>query len=255
MRRVVITGMGMVTSLGIGVDRNWAGLLAGKSGIRAIENFDVSDLPAKIAGQVPEGLTEDGLFFSDDWVSPKDRRRMDDFIVYGLCAAKQAIEDSGWVVETEEQAWRTGVLIGSGIGGLPEIAGGAIKVNEGKARRLSPFFIPASLINLISGHVSIRWGFKGPNHAVVTACSTGSHAIGDAARLIMWEDADVMVAGGAEAAVCDIGVAGFCAARALSTDFNDTPEKASRPWDKDRDGFVMGDGAGVVVLEELEHAK
>ncbi|MBT5297944.1 MAG: beta-ketoacyl-ACP synthase II [Rhodospirillaceae bacterium] len=255
MRRVVITGMGMVTSLGIGVDRNWAGLLAGKSGIRAIENFDVSDLPAKIAGQVPEGPTEDGLFFSDDWVPPKDRRRMDDFIVYGLCAAKQAIEDSGWVVETEEQAWRTGVLIGSGIGGLPEIAGGAIKVNEGKARRLSPFFIPASLINLISGHVSIRWGFKGPNHAVVTACSTGSHAIGDAARLIMWEDADVMVAGGAEAAVCDIGVAGFCAARALSTDFNDTPEKASRPWDKDRDGFVMGDGAGVVVLEELEHAK
>ncbi|MBT5513645.1 MAG: beta-ketoacyl-ACP synthase II [Rhodospirillaceae bacterium] len=255
MRRVVITGMGMVTSLGIGVDRNWDGLLAGKSGIRAIENFDVSDLPAKIAGQVPEGPTEDGLFFSDDWVSPKDRRRMDDFIVYGLCAAKQAIEDSGWVVETEEQAWRTGVLIGSGIGGLPEIAGGAIKVNEGKARRLSPFFIPASLINLISGHVSIRWGFKGPNHAVVTACSTGSHAIGDAARLIMWEDADVMVAGGAEAAVCDIGVAGFCAARALSTDFNDTPEKASRPWDKDRDGFVMGDGAGVVVLEELEHAK
>ena len=255
MRRVVITGMGMVTSLGIGVDRNWAGLLAGKSGIRAIENFDVSDLLAKIAGQVPEGPTADGLFFSDDWVSPKDRRRMDDFIVYGLCAAKQAIEDSGWVVETEEQAWRTGVLIGSGIGGLPEIAGGAIKVNEGKARRLSPFFIPASLINLISGHVSIRWGFKGPNHAVVTACSTGSHAIGDAARLIMWEDADVMVAGGAEAAVCDIGVAGFCAARALSTDFNDTPEKASRPWDKDRDGFVMGDGAGVVVLEELEHAK
>ncbi|MBT3659882.1 MAG: beta-ketoacyl-ACP synthase II [Rhodospirillaceae bacterium] len=255
MRRVVITGMGMVTSLGIGVDRNWDGLLAGKSGIRAIENFDVSDLPAKIAGQVPEGLTEDGLFFSDDWVPPKDRRRMDDFIVYGLCAAKQAIEDSGWVVKTEEQAWRTGVLIGSGIGGLPEIAGGAIKVNEGKARRLSPFFIPASLINLISGHVSIRWGFKGPNHAVVTACSTGSHAIGDAARLIMWEDADVMVAGGAEAAVCDIGVAGFCAARALSTDFNDTPEKASRPWDKDRDGFVMGDGAGVVVLEELEHAK
>ena len=255
MRRVVITGTGMVTSLGIGVDRNWDGLLAGKSGIRAIENFDVSDLPAKIAGQVPEGPTEDGLFFSDDWVPPKDRRRMDDFIVYGLCAAKQAIEDSGWVVETEEQAWRTGVLIGSGIGGLPEIAGGAIKVNEGKARRLSPFFIPASLINLISGHVSIRWGFKGPNHAVVTACSTGSHAIGDAARLIMWEDADVMVAGGAEAAVCDIGVAGFCAARALSTDFNDTPEKASRPWDKDRDGFVMGDGAGVVVLEELEHAK
>ena len=245
----------MVTSLGVGVERNWDGLMAGKSGITQIDKFDVDDLPAKIAGQVPEGDTADGLFHADDWVSSKDRRRMDDFIVYGLCAAAQAIEDSGWVAETDEQAWRTGVLIGSGIGGLPEIAGGAITVNEGRARRLSPFFIPASLINLISGHVSIRWGFKGPNHAVVTACSTGAHAIGDAARLIMWEDADVMVAGGAEAAVCKLGVAGFCAARALSTNFNDTPELASRPWDRDRDGFVMGDGAGVVVLEELEHAK
>ncbi|MDD9876275.1 MAG: beta-ketoacyl-ACP synthase II [Magnetovibrio sp.] len=255
MRRVVVTGLGMVTSLGVGVERNWDGLMAGKSGITQIDKFDVDDLPAKIAGQVPEGDTADGLFHADDWVSSKDRRRMDDFIVYGLCAAAQAIEDSGWVAETDEQAWRTGVLIGSGIGGLPEIAGGAITVNEGRARRLSPFFIPASLINLISGHVSIRWGFKGPNHAVVTACSTGAHAIGDAARLIMWEDADVMVAGGAEAAVCKLGVAGFCAARALSTNFNDTPELASRPWDRDRDGFVMGDGAGVVVLEELEHAK
>ncbi|MEK9723512.1 MAG: beta-ketoacyl-ACP synthase II [Rhodospirillaceae bacterium] len=255
MRRVVVTGMGMVTSLGVGTQRNWDGLLAAKSGIKAIQSFDVGDMPAKIAGQVPEGATAEGLFNADDWVSPKDRRRMDDFIVYGLCAAQQAIEDSGWTIDSDEDAWKTGVLIGSGIGGLPEIADGAVTVHEGRARRLSPFFIPASLINLISGHVSIRWGFKGPNHAVVTACSTGAHAIGDAARIIMWEDADVMVAGGAEAAVCPIGVAGFCAARALSTGFNDTPEKASRPWDQDRDGFVMGDGAGVVVLEELEHAK
>ncbi len=245
----------MVSSLGVGVKRNWEGLLAAKSGITSIENFDVSEMPAKIAGQVPEGDTADGLFNVDDWVPTKDRRRMDDFIIYGLCAAAQAIEDSGWTINSDEDAWRTGVLIGSGIGGLPEIADGAVKVHEGRARRLSPFFIPASLINLISGHVSIRWGFKGPNHAVVTACSTGAHAIGDAARLIMWEDADVMVAGGAEAAVCPIGLAGFCAARALSTGFNDSPEMASRPWDQGRDGFVMGDGAGVVVLEELEHAK
>ncbi len=255
MRRVVVTGMGMVSSLGVGVEKNWDGIIASRSGIRKIESFDVSDLPAKIGGQVPEGPTEDGLFHADDWVSPKDRRRMDDFIVYGLTAAEQAVKDSGWVCDTEEEAWRTGVLIGSGIGGLSEIAGGAITVEEGRARRLSPFFIPASLINLVSGHVSIRNGFKGPNHAVVTACSTGAHAIGDAARIIMWDDADVMVAGGAEAAICSLGVAGFCAARALSTGFNDTPEQASRPWDKDRDGFVMGDGAGVVVLEEYEHAK
>jgi len=255
MRRVVVTGMGMVSSLGVGIKTNWDGLMASKSGIRKIENFDVTDLPAKIGGQVPEGPTEEGKFTADDWVSPKDRRRMDDFIVYGLAAAEQAVQDSGWVAEEDEEAWRTGVLIGSGIGGLSEISGGAITVNEGRARRLSPFFIPASLINLVSGHVSIRNGFKGPNHAVVTACSTGAHAIGDAARIIMWDDADVMVAGGAEAAICPLGVAGFCAARALSTGFNDTPEQASRPWDKDRDGFVMGDGAGVVVLEELEHAK
>ncbi|MBT6096470.1 MAG: beta-ketoacyl-ACP synthase II [Rhodospirillaceae bacterium] len=255
MRRVVVTGMGMVSSLGVGVKNNWDGILASRSGIRKIESFDVSDLPAKIGGQVPIGPTEDGLFHADDWVTPKDRRRMDDFIVYGLTAAEQAVKDSGWVCDTDEDAWRTGVLIGSGIGGLSEIAGGAITVEEGRARRLSPFFIPASLINLVSGHVSIRNGFKGPNHAVVTACSTGAHAIGDAARIIMWDDADVMVAGGAEAAICTLGVAGFCAARALSTNFNDTPEQASRPWDKDRDGFVMGDGAGVVVLEEYEHAK
>lgn len=255
MRRVVVTGLGTVTSLGSGVARNWERLLEGRSGIRPIQSFDVSDLPAKIAGQVPKGATADGLFNADDWVSPKDQRRMDEFIVYGLAAAVQAVEDSGWKPEDEESRCRTGVLIGSGIGGLPEIASGALAVEAGNARRLSPFFIPASLINLVSGHVSIRYGFKGPNHAVVTACSTGAHAIGDAARLIMWDDADVMVAGGAEAAVCRLGVAGFCAARALSTGFNDRPEQASRPWDKDRDGFVMGDGAGVVVLEELEHAK
>ncbi len=255
MRRVVITGIGMVTSLGLGAEHNWRRILAGKSGIRGIESFDVSDLPAKIAGQVPVGDTADGLFHAEDWVSSKDLRRMDPFIIYGLTAARQAVIDSGWVADTDEKAWRTGVLIGSGIGGLSEISDGSVTVEAGRARRLSPFFIPASLINLISGHVSIQNGFKGPNHAVVTACSTGAHAIGDAARLIMWDDADVMVAGGAEAAICKLGVAGFCAARALSTHFNETPEKASRPWDKDRDGFVMGDGAGIVVLEELEHAK
>jgi len=252
MRRVVITGMGVVSSLGVGLKHNWDRLLAGDSGIRTIESFDVSDLPAKIAGQVPEG---DGQFNADDWVTPKDQRRMDAFIIYGLCAAIQAVEDSGWMPEAEEDLDRTGVSIGSGIGGLPEISRGTLVVESGKARRLSPFFIPASLINLVSGHVSIKYGFRGPNHSVVTACSTGSHSIGDAARMIMWDDADVMVAGGAESAICRLGVAGFCSARALSTGFNDTPEKASRPWDQDRDGFVMGDGAGVVVLEELEHAK
>jgi len=255
MRRVVVTGMGIVSSLGVGLDKNWDDLMAGKSGVTAVDNFDVSDLPAKIAGQVPKGNMADGLFNADDWVPTKDQRRMDDFIIYGLCAAQQAIEDSGWTIDSDEDAWRTGVLIGSGIGGLPEIADGSVKVHEGRTRRLSPFFIPASLINLISGHVSIRYGLKGPNHAVVTACSTGAHAIGDAARIIMWEDADVMVAGGAEAAICPIGMAGFCSARALSTGYNDRPTEASRPWDQDRDGFVMGDGAGVVVLEELEHAK
>jgi 3-oxoacyl-[acyl-carrier-protein] synthase II len=255
MRRVVITGLGMVSSLGVGAKTNWDGILASRSGIRALEGFDVTDLPAKIGGQVPVGPTAEGKFTADDWVPTKDQRRMDSFIIYGLAAAAQAVEDSGWQADTDEKAWRSGVLIGSGIGGLPEISSGAVTVHEGRARRLSPFFIPASLINLVSGHVSIRYGFKGPNHAVVTACSTGAHAIGDAARIIMWDDADVMVAGGAEAAICPLGVAGFCAARALSTGFNETPDKASRPWDKDRDGFVMGDGAGVVVLEELEHAK
>ena len=255
MRRVVVTGLGLVTSLGCGVEVNWENLLAGKSGIGAIQSFDISDLPAKIAGQVPVGETAEGLFNADDWMTPKDQRRMDDFIVYGLTAAIQAVADSGWTAETEEDQVRTGVMIGSGIGGLNEIAKNAVLVESGNIRRVSPFFIPASLINLVSGHVSIKFGFKGPNHSVVTACSTGAHAIGDAARLIMLDDANVMIAGGAEAAVCRLGMAGFCAARALSTSFNDTPQMASRPWDKDRDGFVMGDGAGALVLEELEHAK
>ena len=255
MRRVVVTGLGLVTSLGCGVEVNWKNLLAGKSGIGAIQSFDISDLPAKIAGQVPVGETAEGLFNADDWMTPKDQRRMDDFIVYGLTAAIQAVADSGWTAETEEDQVRTGVMIGSGIGGLNEIAKNAVLVESGNIRRVSPFFIPASLINLVSGHVSIKFGFKGPNHSVVTACSTGAHAIGDAARLIMLDDANVMIAGGAEAAVCRLGMAGFCAARALSTGFNDTPQMASRPWDKDRDGFVMGDGAGALVLEELKHAK
>ena len=255
MRRVVVTGLGLVTPLGCGVKTNWDRLLAGRSGIRAIQSFDVSDLPSKIAGLVPRGSTAEGLFNADDWVSPKDQRRMDSFIIYGITAAVQAVQDAGWTPTDEESRERTGVLIGSGIGGLPEISSGSLLVENRQVRKLSPFFIPASLINLVSGQVSIRYGFKGPNHAVVTACSSGAHAIGDAARLIMWEDADVMVAGGAEAAVCRIGIAGFSQARALSTKFNDTPEKASRPWDRDRDGFVIAEGAGAVVLEDLEHAR
>lgn len=256
MRRVVITGLGAITSLGVGAEHNWKNILEARSGIRGIDRFDVSDLPAKIAGSIQTGDGSGDTFNADDWIPAKDRRRMDDFIIYGICAAEQAIKDSGWEPQSDEDTWRTGVLIGSGIGGLPEISRGAVKVDaEKNPRRLSPFFIPASLINLVSGHVSIMHGYKGPNHSVVTACSTGSHAIGDAARIIMWDDADVMVAGGAEAAICRVGIAGFCSARALSTGFNDTPEKASRPYDKDRDGFVMGEGAGVVVLEEYEHAK
>jgi 3-oxoacyl-[acyl-carrier-protein] synthase II len=255
MRRVVVTGMGLVTPLGIGIERNWKSLVAGVSGVRAIQSFDVSDMPVKIAAQVPLGDTAAGLFNADDWVPPKEQRRMDGFIVYALAAAAQAIEDAGWTPTEDEACERTGVMIGSGIGGLPGINDGAITLLEKGPRRLSPFFIPANLINLASGHVSIRWGFKGPNHAVVTACSTGAHAIGDAARLIMLDDADVMVCGGTEAAVCRLGLAGFAAARALSTAFNDEPPRASRPWDRDRDGFVMGEGAGILVLEELEHAK
>src|SRR5512146_225240 len=255
MKRVVITGIGLVTPLGVGAETVWKRLIAGQSGIGAIQSFDVSDLPAKIAGQVPRGETASGDFNADDWVPPKDQRKMDEFIVFAMAAADQAVKDSGWAPQDEDGRERTGVMIGSGIGGLPGITEGALTVHEKGPRRLSPFFIPSNLINLASGHVSIRYGFKGPNHAVVTACSTGAHAIGDAARIIMWEDADVMVAGGTEAAVCRIGIAGFAAARALSTAFNDEPHRASRPWDKARDGFVMGEGAGVVVLEELEHAK
>ncbi|MCX8231475.1 MAG: beta-ketoacyl-ACP synthase II [Alphaproteobacteria bacterium] len=254
LRRVVVTGLGLVTPIGTGVELTWKRLLEGRSGITPIEKFDVSDLPAKVAAQVVRGEGE-GEFNYDDWVSPKERRKMADFIMFGLAAAQQAIEDANWKPETEDERFRTGVLIGSGIGGLNEIVEGAETLRERGPRRLSPFFIPMALINLVSGHTSIRFGFKGPNHAVVTACSTGAHAIGDAARFISMDDADVMVAGGSESAICRLGMAGFAAARALSTNFNDTPEKASRPWDKDRDGFVMGEGAGVVVLEELEHAK
>jgi 3-oxoacyl-[acyl-carrier-protein] synthase II len=255
MRRVVVTGMGLVTPLGCGVKPVWERLLAGESGIRAIQSFDVSDLPCKIAAQVPQGDTASGYFNADDWMPPKDQRKVEPFIIYAMAAAVQAVEDSGWKPTDEESLERTGVMIGSGIGGLEGIADAAILIKEKGPRRLTPFFIPACLINLASGHVSIRFGFKGPNHSVVTACSTGAHAIGDAMRLIQLEDADVMVAGGTEAAVCRIGVAGFAAARALSTGFNDNPPAGSRPWDRDRDGFVMGEGAGVVVLEELEHAK
>ncbi|HJM51706.1 MAG TPA: beta-ketoacyl-ACP synthase II [Alphaproteobacteria bacterium] len=258
MRRIVVTGLGLVTPLGIGVEHSWQRLLAGDSGAGAITKFETADLTCKIACHVP--LVGDlgegpGLFNPDDWVSSKERRKIDQFILYGLAAAQQAVEDAGWQPEDEAGRLRTGVLLGSGIGGLETIEAGAITVHERGPRRLSPFFIPASLINLLSGHVSIRYGFKGPNHAVVTACSTGAHAIGDASRMIALNDADVMVAGGAEAAICRLGIAGFAAARALSTGFNDQPERASRPWDQDRDGFVMGEGAGVVVLEELEHAK
>lgn len=255
MRRVVVTGMGAVTPLGVGVDHVWKRLSEGHSGIGPIQSFDVSDLPAKIAAQVPRGDTADGAFDIDHWVDKKEQRKMDTFIAYAMAAAKQAVADAGWTPQDEEGRDRTGVMIGSGIGGLPGIAEGTLTLAERGPRRMSPFFIPANLINLASGFVSIEYGFRGPNHSVVTACATGTHAIGDAARLIMFGDADVMVAGGTESAVSRIGMAGFAAARALSTGFNDEPTRASRPWDKDRDGFVMGEGAGVVVLEEFEHAK
>ena len=255
MRRVVVTGLGLVTPLACGVEETWSRLLAGQSGASAITKFKTDDLPTKIACQVPRGDGSDGTFSPDQWVDAKEQRRMDDFIIYGLAAAKQAVRDAGWEAKTDEDKNRTGVLIGSGIGGLTGIEEASILVHERGPRRLSPFFIPGRLINLVSGYVSIEHGFKGPNHSVVTACATGAHAIGDAARLIAFDDADVMIAGGAESAVCRIGIAGFNACRALSTGFNDTPTKASRPYDKDRDGFVMGEGAGIVVLEELEHAR
>jgi 3-oxoacyl-[acyl-carrier-protein] synthase II len=255
MRRVVVTGMGMVTPLAAGVKATWERLIDSRSGVRAIQSFDVTDLPSKVAGQVPKGESSAGLFNPDDFVTPQERRRIGEFVLFALAASQEAVEDAGWKPTEESELERTGVMIGSGIGGLPEIYEGSIILHERGPRRITPFFIPASLINLASGHVSIRYGFKGPNHAVVTACSTGAHAIGDAARLIQLDDADVMIAGGTEAAVCRLGVAGFAAARALSTGFNDQPERASRPWDKDRDGFVIGEGSGIVVLEELEHAK
>ncbi len=253
MRRVVITGMGMVTPLGSGVDYNWSQIIAGESGISRIEHFDVSDISCQIAGQVPGPDVAGGLNL-DDWIDPREQRKQDRFIQLGLTAACQAVDDARWHPKARAQQNRTGVMIGSGIGGLESIVKTDQLMNQKGPRRVSPFFIPSALINLISGHVSIRYGFRGPNHAVVTACSTGAHAIGDAARMVALDDADVMVAGGAEAAVCRIGMAGFAAARALSTNYNDNPEAASRPWDKGRDGFVMGEGAGIIVLEELEHA-
>lgn len=255
MRRVVVTGMGMVSPLGCGVEPTWKRILNGESGAKQIETFDVADLPCRIACVVPRGDGTDGTFNPDQWMEPKDQRRVDDFIIFAMSAAKQALDDANWHPATEEDRCATGTLIGSGIGGLSGIADTAVLMKERGARKVSPFFIPGRLINLASGYVSIEHGLKGPNHAVVTACSTGAHAIGDASRLIALGDADVMVAGGAESPICRIGMAGFCAARALSTGFNDTPQKASRPYDKNRDGFVMGEGAGIVVLEEYEHAR
>lgn len=255
MRRVVVTGLGLVTPLADGVEASWSRLLEGQSGAGPITGFDASKLVTQYACEVPLGDGSDGTFNADTYLAPKDQRKVDTFIMFGLAAAQQAVEDSGWTPEDKEDLERTGVLIGSGIGGLNSIANTAVMMHEKGPRRVSPFFVPGALINLISGQVSIKYGFKGPNHSVVTACSTGAHAIGDAGRLIAFGDADVMVAGGAEAAICEIGIAGFNACKALSTKRGDDPQKASRPYDVDRDGFVMGEGAGVVILEEYEHAK
>ena len=255
MRRVVITGLGMVTPLACGVEETWKRLLAGESGAGPITRFDASRVATQYACEIPFGDGSDGSFNPEDWMAPKERRKVDDFILYGMAAAEQAVRDSGWMPEDDASLERTGVMIGSGIGGLTSIADMSILLKEKGPRRVSPFFIPGALINLISGQVSIRFGFKGPNHAVVTACSTGAHAIGDASRMIQWGDADVMVAGGAESPISEIGIAGFNACKALSTKRADDPTAASRPYDADRDGFVMGEGAGVVVLEEYEHAK
>jgi 3-oxoacyl-[acyl-carrier-protein] synthase II len=254
MRRVVVTGMGIVCPLGLGVENVWQRLINGHSGISAIQAFDTKDLPCKVAGQVPHGSKAEGRLDVTEWILPKDQKKMDRFIHLALVAASEAVEDAGWLPDHEDDRDATGVMIGSGIGGLQTIYEASVTVSQGRARRLSPFFIPSALANLAAGHVSIKYGFKGPNHCVVTACATGVHAIGDAARLIATGDADVMVAGGAEATVNELGIAGFCASRALSTAFNDNPPAASRPWDKDRDGFVMGEGAGVVILEEYNHA-
>lgn len=254
MRRVVITGIGMVTPLSGQTMHSWERLKNGHSGIASVTQFDVSDFPTKIAGMVPCGIGP-GLLDVDSVMEPAEQRKTDPFIIWGMAAAKQAVEDAGWMPTDEESLERTGVMIGCGIGGLTRIYDSSVTLVEKGFRRVSPYFIPASLINLVSGHVSIKYGFCGPNHSVVTACATGAHAIGDATRMIQLGDADVMLAGGSEAAVCRLGMAGFGSLRALSTNFNDTPEKASRPWDRDRDGFVMGEGSGIVVLEELEHAK
>ena len=255
MRRVVVTGLGMVSPLGAGVDATWSRLLEGRNAAARITEFEVEDIPARIACQIPVGDGSDGTYNADDWMEPKEQRKVDPFIVYAMAAATQALDDAGWHPESYEDQCATGTLIGSGIGGIAGIAETAITLQERGPRRVSPFFIPGRLINLASGQVSIRHGLKGPNHSVVTACSTGAHAIGDAARLIMLGDAEVMVAGGTESPISRISLAGFAACKALSTHFNDEPQKASRPYDVDRDGFVMGEGAGVVVLEELEHAK
>lgn len=254
MRRVVVTGLGLVTPLGCGVEETWTRLLDGKSGAKPITRFDVSDLPCKIACTVPDKGEAAG-FDPDDWVDAKEQRRIDTFILYSMAAATQALKDADWMPDDEEELKRTGVMVGSGIGGLPSIEAAAQLLHEKGPRRIGPFFIPGSLINLCSGQIAIKYGFKGPNHSVVTACSTGAHAIGDASRIIKYGDADVMIAGGAESALCRLGIAGFAACKALSTGFNDEPERGSRPYDEDRDGFVMGEGAGVVVLEEYEHAK
>ena len=255
MRRVVVTGLGMVSPLADGVEATWERVLAGQSGAGMIEKFDTTNVVTKYACEVPLGDGTNGTFNGDAYLEPKEQRKIDDFILFGLAAAQQAVQDSGWMPQADSDRERTGVMIGSGIGGLQTIAETALLIHQKGPRRVSPFFIPGALINLVSGQVSIKYGFKGPNHSVVTACSTGAHAIGDASRLIMFGDADVMVAGGAESSICEIGIAGFNACKALSTKSEADPTKASRPYDRDRDGFVMGEGAGVVVLEELEHAK
>jgi len=255
MRRVVVTGLGMITPLACGVEETWSRIIDSKSAAATIQKFDASHLATNYACEIPRGDGTKGTFNPDDWMEPKEQRKVDDFILYGMAAAEQAIKDSKWVPKNEHDNFRTGVMIGSGIGGLSSIAETAITLKERGPRRVSPFFIPSALVNLASGQVSIRFGFKGPNHSVVTACSTGAHAIGDAARLIMLDDADVMVAGGAEAPISEIGIAGFNACKALSTKRAENPTEASRPYDIDRDGFVMGEGSGVVILEELEHAR
>jgi len=255
MRRVVVTGLGMVTPLGCGVEQSWRRLIASESGARRVDRFDVSDLPSKIACMIPRGDGANGTYNPDRWMEPKEQRKVDEFITFAMCAAAQALDDAGWKPTEYDSQIRSGVMIGSGIGGIEGIAETAIVLKERGPRRVSPFFIPGRLINLAGGYVSIAFGLKGPNHAVVTACSTGAHAIGDAGRLIALGDAEVMVAGGTESPINRLSMAGFCACRALSTSFNDDPTRASRPYDRDRDGFVMGEGAGIVVLEELEHAK